>query len=130
MKCYLLFFLFFSLIRSKNYLLKQKKREPRVRWELASHTARCMRPFSHVWDHPLTNRWAPHSSWEIFSWNGYFRDWCEMVTLGTNSESQWNIRLVSNKHGAHLLVRDNDLIHWCMRGFSVKWLHWANEIFD
>ena len=73
--------------------MKQKKREPRVRWELLSH--------AHETTCSLTSRL--HMVHERF-----FR---EMVTLGIYSESQWNIRLVSNMYGVLLLARDNDLIH-------------------
>ena len=88
-KCYFLFF----LIRSENYLMKQKKREPRVRWELLSH--------AHETTCSLTS--GLHMTHKRF-----FR---EMITLGIYSESQWNIRLVSNMYGVLLLARDNDLIH-------------------
>ena len=88
-KCYFLFF----LIRSENYLMKQKKREPRVRWELLSH--------AHETTCSLTS--GLHMAHKRF-----FR---EMITLGIYSESQWNIRLVSNMYGVLLLARDNDLIH-------------------
>ena len=73
--------------------MKQKKREPRVRWELLSH--------AHETTCSLTS--GLHMAHKRF--------FSEMITLGIYSESQWNIRLVSNMYGVLLLARDNDLIH-------------------
>ena len=73
--------------------MKQKKREPRVRWELVSH--------AHETTCSLTS--GLHMAHERF-----FR---KMVTLGIYSENQWNIRLVSNMYSVPLLARDNDLMY-------------------